>query len=682
MLSQGTNVGGLNTDVRNSLLQAEEALRTYAKQWEAKQQSMRTVKSKLRNKRWAAYGAGDLEESELQRTPCLTSLSNDPMLNLAVRVYLPAGGSIRIGRPVTEVSEDGEERALKPSDLQLEGLGIEERHCVISHNASEWGEAPVILTNDSMTSMTYINGKQIPQGDLSGVELADGDRIVLGLCSHIFYFSDPRHDQLSAPPTHQQALREVLLGRAETESERKERLAMMVWNLWKMPFYRHVFEERLVDSLKAVREASTLSHALCPTSGIFFETTLSSTVDLAALHSLRVTDLFAYSNIMIRIRCCSVLSPFDLASTADSGADEMDVRENATSRLSHAERLARCSRASSIGIDTLIPVAASRQRSSFTSHLQRQWRTADAILLFESNLGDFLQGMEVLKDLYASTLPLREVMDKLRKYPRPLGDNTIEPSDTGGDSALPTSLSVLCGAAVEIVEAITGCRGSMGDVLQDLLSRGDGEEALPRAIAFVAEAVTHVGLDDALLREMFHHFMTSSRAMEEERSITSAGSRMAKYRAFTQSTELAEALLDALHACLHDSVVGCFDSPDVLTANGNGSGSTPVLTAPAECSVGISPTAGGQFGPDSNLLRTAKDILDKVATLRSKSVAVVSDSFDYYSRSRATTDAGEYDNAIVEDNQSSEANDWVRCYDDASGNYYLYSESLQISRWV
>jgi hypothetical protein len=45
-------------------------------------------------------------------------------------------------------------------------------------------------------------------------------------------------------------------------------------NLWSAPAYRRLFEDRLVECLKSVREASTISSMMCATSGIFFETTL------------------------------------------------------------------------------------------------------------------------------------------------------------------------------------------------------------------------------------------------------------------------------------------------------------------------------------------------------------------------------------------------------------------------
>ncbi|CAE7518177.1 KIF13B [Symbiodinium microadriaticum] len=577
LMSKGGSVGTISSDVKSSLLQAEEALRNYAQQWEAKQQSMRIVKSKLKQKRCAAYGAGELEVSELQRTPFLTSLSNDPMLNMAVRVYLPIGGAL---------------------------------------------------------------------------------------------------------PTHQQALREVLLGRAETNSERKERLAVMVWNLWKMPFYRHVFEERLVDSLKAVREASTLSHALCPTSGIFFETTLSSTVDMAALHSLRVTDLFAYSSIMIRVRCCSVLSPNNLT-TRDASLEESRGSVEYNSRLSHTERVARCSRASSLGSDTVLPVPMRRQRSSFTSQLQRQWRSADAILLFESNLSDFLQGMEVLKDLYASTLPLREAMESLRRYPltlRAVSQMAVTGTYGVDDADSPTALSVLCGAVMGIVRVINGWSDEIACVLEDMLLHGESEAVVSaRVIRYVAEAVCHVGLDDVLLQEMFEHFVAdnppgNAYSMDGEFGRIPVSS-VAMHCQLIESTRLSGALLDALDACLHESVVGCFDSPDMLTARGNEHAESPVPPG----STNISPPAAAQSATtDTGKYKAATDILEKLSALRNCKLLIGAQSTDPDDTGGCNDSAA----SAVDDCMGPGAvNDWVRCYDDTSGNFYLYSESLNQSRW-
>lgn len=176
------------------------------------------VRSKLLKKKFAAFGKGGLSEDEIDRTPFLVSLSNDPMLNMAVKIYLVPGQSLRIGR---KIEDESTPHGWVP-DLQIDGLGIEASHCVLHHQAS--GEVSIISV---APAITYVNGLSIATAGEEGVALSDGDRVVLGVCSHIFAFVDPR--VAPAPtPSHEQAVREVILGRVETESERKERLAALV----------------------------------------------------------------------------------------------------------------------------------------------------------------------------------------------------------------------------------------------------------------------------------------------------------------------------------------------------------------------------------------------------------------------------------------------------------------------
>ena len=51
-------------------------------------------------------------------------------------------------------------------------------------------------------------------------------------------------------------------------------ISPQIANLWSAPARRRLFEDRLVEALKAVREACSISAAMCTTSGAFFETTL------------------------------------------------------------------------------------------------------------------------------------------------------------------------------------------------------------------------------------------------------------------------------------------------------------------------------------------------------------------------------------------------------------------------
>jgi hypothetical protein len=225
----------LRPEVTQKLLKAEETLRNYAKQWETKQQSMKMVKSKLLKKKFAIFGTENLDDNELQRTPYLISLSCDPLLNLAVKVYLPTGNILRIGKTIDGLLTTNEGGAssivssLAAPDLQIDGLGIEIGHCELFHQEN----GTVLLTSSSSSSaITYVNGRQLMIDNMGceGVQLCGGDRIVLGVCSHVFAFIDPRlHHNPTTTPTYEQALREVILGRGETDTEKKERLASLVW---------------------------------------------------------------------------------------------------------------------------------------------------------------------------------------------------------------------------------------------------------------------------------------------------------------------------------------------------------------------------------------------------------------------------------------------------------------------
>lgn len=209
--------------VQQSLLQAEEALRSYAVQWEAKQQLMQNVKSKLMKRRMTSFGTADMSPEQLSSTPYLVSLSSDPQMNLAFKVYLPYGNNLRIGRYISE-----EDTAVTgdPPDLQLQGVGITRNHCMFrSYEASS-----IVTITSERDSITYINGRQLItsfESQSEEVALHSGDRVVLGACSHVFVFVNPG-EEVGNMPTHELAIREVIIGRSETSQEKSLRLAAMV----------------------------------------------------------------------------------------------------------------------------------------------------------------------------------------------------------------------------------------------------------------------------------------------------------------------------------------------------------------------------------------------------------------------------------------------------------------------
>lgn len=202
------------------------------------QESMRSVKSRLQKQRGggsSSFGLGGMQRDQARSTPYLVALSSDPLLHLAVRVFVPTASTLLIGRGRAEGETEGES---DDNDLQLAGLGIENHHCRVRHEA-EGMVRLVVLPG----AACYVNGSPVSaeaEGVAEGgVELHGGDRVVLGVCSHVFCFVDPRLGLLEGEEagqeerlsSHDQAIREVVLGRVETRREKEVRLATLVRTL-------------------------------------------------------------------------------------------------------------------------------------------------------------------------------------------------------------------------------------------------------------------------------------------------------------------------------------------------------------------------------------------------------------------------------------------------------------------
>jgi hypothetical protein len=185
--------------------------------------------------------------------------------------------------------------------------------------------------------------------------------------------------------------------------------------------------------------------------------------------------------------------------------------------------------------------------------------------------------------------------------------------------------------------------------------------------------------------------------------------RASLHRDFMQSTALSRSLLDALTACLHESVVGCFDSPDMLTARGNDDDNDEATAAAknkAKVSASVAQEDNKQTPVTMALSTEVQAILQRLAALRNQKELTVDssglslDGYDSYNPkgheqweegmydsntaayggSRHEGSAGHKAEAEVEVEVEQSA-DWVRCYDETSGNYYFYSETLGESRW-
>ena len=223
---------------------------------------MNTVKTKLQKRRAAAgvsttsFGVGVMSQEEVTRTPYLVSLSGDPLLHLKVKVYIPPASTLRIGRGKKMTTADSV--CDNDNDLQLEGLGIEDNHCSIRH-CEEFGQVLLIVEPNAVC---YVNGARVSKAmegeeeEMCQIVLNGGDRVILGICSHVFAFIDPRRtlQEIQCKRTgtrdaiqgsclsevkssiatqegmtsHDQAIREVILGRVETLREKEVRLATMV----------------------------------------------------------------------------------------------------------------------------------------------------------------------------------------------------------------------------------------------------------------------------------------------------------------------------------------------------------------------------------------------------------------------------------------------------------------------
>lgn len=142
-------------------------------------------------------------------------------------------------------------------------------------------------------------------------------------------------------------------------------------------------------------------------------------MDAAALHSLKFRDLFAYSNITIRVRCCCLVSPYDLPPSTDSPAGGGGEGSEDTGG-GHAQRIARLSRVGSLsggpalglGLGGATALGKLRRPSlpqdlPSSALVLQQCRAQDAELLFETNLDDFEDGMGLLRGLHSGEHPIR-----------------------------------------------------------------------------------------------------------------------------------------------------------------------------------------------------------------------------------------------------------------------------------
>jgi len=289
-----------------------------------------------RKKQVTAYTFGKLE-GDGRTTPHLRNVTNDPSLSGSLRIFIPLGSVLRIGAgnqstDLNSVQDTTEEEM----DLYLDGLGMAEEHCTVIHE-EKGGE--VFIKACSYDGDVYVNGKKLRQG--RKVKLSHGDRVILGVCSHLFVFVHPLEararvfesgsvfdDQddesepelpifkkrfssftyrafagdLSVLPTYEKMVREVLIGREENAEERAMRLLRICVGKWRESLTRRIFEDQIMHSIQAIFEANQISKDM-NASDISFQVFLSGKLFPEQIFSINLYQLLRYENIIIRIAC-------------------------------------------------------------------------------------------------------------------------------------------------------------------------------------------------------------------------------------------------------------------------------------------------------------------------------------------------------------------------------------------
>lgn len=195
-----------------------------------------------------------------RRKPYLVNLNEDPMMSECLVYYL-ADGETHVGR-----SADAPDADASAPVIQLSGLNIQDRHCVLD---SADGKVTLTPVGDAAV---YRNGHQLT----SATVLANGDRVLLGT-NHMFRFSNPleaaESSSAAAGADWTFAQREF----AEAQSNVSELLGS-VGDRAAVP--QEDLKAQLVKLFKSTNEANAISQALHRNT--VFEISLSTEVPLRA----------------------------------------------------------------------------------------------------------------------------------------------------------------------------------------------------------------------------------------------------------------------------------------------------------------------------------------------------------------------------------------------------------------
>ena len=288
----------------DAVMEVEALLLEKSMSKEAKrQQTDRLKKRRQTILAMTGIGSGDAQEN-LKKYPHLSNLNDDPSLSGTLKLIIADGTIMKIGR------KDSEE----PQDVQLEGLGMKKSHCIIEN---ESGGGIYISCRESGANV-YVNGSRL--GDNSRVKLKHKDVLVLGVCTHIYQLIIP--DSKSKPEdggegeseelggdsrgsvSYQSAVRQVVLGRPETEEQKQVRLAHLVLANWRRPVFRRMFEERLVESMRFCQEANEIANLMY--AKVKFNINLSCAVHLEDAASISLREIIKYEHVNINVRAHKV----------------------------------------------------------------------------------------------------------------------------------------------------------------------------------------------------------------------------------------------------------------------------------------------------------------------------------------------------------------------------------------
>lgn len=139
------------------------------------------------------------------------------------------------------------------------------------------------------------NGRPLVAGTPS--RLRDGDRIVFGVLAHPFVYASGG-DGGASSSTVNQALREVILQRPESEEESQRRLASLVVKTIRRPAARARLEQRILQGSICVAEANSIADAL--EGGRTFKLCVGSVID-GELY--RFSDALSPDVMQVTVKC-------------------------------------------------------------------------------------------------------------------------------------------------------------------------------------------------------------------------------------------------------------------------------------------------------------------------------------------------------------------------------------------